>query len=119
MVNKKANKKVNSENKNYKKVKFPFWARVVFDKERSTLVIDEADVLDKKRNKYIPGFVHREATHSYKKEYEKIEPNPNPKDKRAMYLKRPKKTPKSFFVKETRYFKIPKYLIEKYSKNNK
>lgn len=91
MVNKKANKKVNSENKNYKKVKFPFWARVVFDKERPTLVIDEADVLDKKRNKYIPGFVHRELRIVIKKEYEKIEPNPNPKDKRAMYLNDQKK----------------------------
>ena len=112
-------KNINFKKYEYKYTNFPFWAKIRFDKERPTLVIDEDLAFDKRKKKLVPGFVHREATHSYKKGYEKIEPNPYPKDPNPMYLKKVRKTPKSFFVLEKRKIKIPKYLKEKYSKQHK
>lgn len=52
---------------------FPFWARLRICKNRPTLVIDEAEVIDKKTKKAVPGYVHREVTHTAKKDNEKIE----------------------------------------------
>lgn len=71
--------------------KFPFWARFKKDKNRTTLVIDEDVVINKNTKKQEEVFVHREATHSFKKEFEKIYPNPDSSDKLPMYLKRPRK----------------------------
>lgn len=75
-------KKVKKEEKTISKIeepvfpsKFPFWARLKIAKNRTTLVIDEDEVFDKVKRKNVEGFVHREATHSYKKEYEKVYPN--------------------------------------------
>lgn len=98
---------------------YPFWARLKIDKQRTTLVIDDDKVLDKKKNKIVPGYVHREAIHTYKKDYEKISPNPDMNDKKPMYLKRPRKLPKSMFVPHNKNLNMPKTLIEKYNKNNK
>lgn len=64
---------------------YPFWARFRKNKNRTTLVIDDEDYVDKKK-KTEPGFVHREATHTYRKDYEKIDPNPDVNDKEPMYL---------------------------------
>jgi hypothetical protein len=74
--------------------KFPFWARLKIDKQRTTLVIDEEQVLNKKTKKQEDGFVHREVIHTLKKEYEKITPNPDRTDPKPMYLKRPAKNRK-------------------------
>ena len=58
--------KTNVENSNeYRKrfpEKFPFWARLKINKNRTTLVIDSTEVLDRKNN-IVPGFVHRESIH--------------------------------------------------------
>ncbi len=56
---------------------FPFWARLRISKNRTTLVIDEDLAKDKKKNKMVKGYVHREATSTANKKYEKIEPNPD------------------------------------------
>lgn len=98
---------------------FPFWARFKLNKKRTTLVIDEDIVLNKKRNKLEDAFVHREATHSYKKDFEKIYPNPDKTDKEPMYLKRPRKHPKRMFEPHNKKLDMPKYLKDRYKKNNK
>ena len=118
----KSNNKKNSTHstiKHQEELNFPFWAVIVFSKRRPTLVIDEAEALDKIKKKYVPGFVHREATHSYKKSYELISPNPNPQDKRPMYLKKPRKAPKTFFRSINKNYSIPEHLKTKYSKKKK
>ena len=89
---------------------FPFWARFKLNKKRTTLVIDEDIVLNKKRNKIEDAFVHREATHSYKKDFEKIYPNPDKTDKEPMYLKRPRKHPKRMFEAHNKKLDMSKYL---------
>lgn len=99
---------------------FPFWARLKISKRRITLVIDESDAINKKTKKTEPGFVHREATHSYKKgDVEEVVPNPDKTDSRPMYLKRPRKLPKYFFLPHNKDLDMPEYLKERYSKNNK
>ena len=98
---------------------FPFWARLKISKKRTTLVIDEEKVLDKKSKKIEDSYVHREATHSYRKDYEEIKPNPDIIDKKTMYLKRPSKLPKRMFEPHNKKLKMPKHLKDKYSKNNK
>ena len=50
--------------------KFPFWARLRISKNRTTLVIDEDIALDEKK-KTVDGYVHREATHTAGKGFEK------------------------------------------------
>lgn len=109
--------------KKYKKnefpKEFPFWARLKIGKKRTTLVIDEELVKNKQTQKFEEGFVHREATHSYKKEFEKIFPNPDISDKKAMYLKRPRKHPKRLFEVHNKKLNMPKHLKERYDKNNK
>ena len=96
--------------------KFPFWARLKIDKKRTTLVIDEGEAFDKKTQKKVPGYIHREATHTEKKDYEKLDPNPDKTDKRPMYLKRPKATPKKLFKPHNKKLEMPKSLIDRYKK---
>lgn len=99
--------------------KFPFWARLKISKNRTTLVIDEDKALNKQTKKYEDGFVHREATSKYHKGFEKIEPNPDKTRKNEpMYLKGPRKLPKTLFKPHNKYLKMPKYLIDRYDKNN-
>lgn len=95
---------------------FPFWARIKICKNRPTLVIDETEVINKKTKKLEPGFVHREATHTEKKDYEKLDPNPDPSDKMPMYLKRPSKIPRKMVKPINKKLRIPKSLVEKYKK---
>lgn len=98
--------------------KFPFWARFKKNKNRTTLVIDEELVLNKKTKKQEDMFVHRESTHSYKKDFEKIYPNPDITDKKPMYLKRPTKKPKRLFEPHNKKLNMPKHLKDRYDKNN-
>ena len=98
---------------------FPFWARLKISKNRTTLVIDEDKAYNKKTKKYEDGFVDREATHSYRKDYEEIKPNPDRTDNRPMYLRRPSKKPKRMFEPHNKDLTMPKYLKDRYSKNNK
>lgn len=99
--------------------KFPFWARFKKNKNRTTLVIDEEYLLNKKTNKLEDAFVHREATHTYKKEFERFSPNPDRSDPNPMYLKRPRKHPKRLFEKHNKKLSMPKSLSDRYKKNNK
>ena len=98
--------------------KFPFWGRLKIGKNRTTLVIDEEPVVNKKTKKLEDGFVHREATHSPKKDREKISPNPDKSDNKDMYLKRPQKLPKRLFEPHNKNLEMPKHLKERYEKNN-
>lgn len=103
--------------------KFPFWARLKIEKKRTTLVIDEVQAIDKKRKKMEEHFVHRETIHpkgdgSNVKGYEKIEPNPDPKDDNDMYLKSPTKLPKRLFKPHNRELVMPEDLRKRYEKNN-
>lgn len=104
--------------------KFPFWARLKIDKKRTTLVIDEEkEVYNKKKKRNEEGFVHREVIHpnedgSNVKGYEKIEPNPDPKDDKDMYLKSPTKLPKRLFKPHNRELAMPEDLRKRYEKNN-
>ena len=99
--------------------RFPFWARLKISKNRTTLVIDEEHFIDKKSKKEEDGYVHREATHTKKKDYEEIKPNPDKFDKSPMYLKRPSKLPKRMFAPHNKDLEMPKHLKEKYDKNNR
>lgn len=100
---------------------FPFWARLKISKNRTTLVIDETEVLNKKTKKLEEGFVHREATSKYHKGFEEIKPNPD-KDKRKkkepMYLKSPRKHPKRLLKPHNKKLDMPNNLKERYAKNN-
>ena len=119
---KKQKKNVVSKNTKAKKempTRFPFWARLKISKKRTTLVIDKEDIIDKKTKKKEAGFVHREATHTGKKEYEKIYPNPDRADPKPMYLKRPTKLPQRMFEPHNKELEMPEHLKEKYEKNNK
>ena len=100
--------------------KFPFWARLKINKNRTTLVIDEEDTKDKKNN-FVPGFVHRESIHGNKsnRDYEMIFPNPDVDDKEPMYLKRPSKLPQKLFKPHNKKLNMPQHLIDRYDKNNK
>ncbi len=97
--------------------KFPFWARLKINKNRTTLVIDKTTI--EKKNTTEPGFVHREATHSYRKDYEEIKPNPDKEDKEPMYLKRPTKKPQRVFSPHNKKLDMPQFLKDRYEKNNK
>ena len=99
--------------------KFPFWARLKVGKKRTTLVIDEEKVINKKTKKLEDGYVDREATHTARKGLEKIFPNPDPTDKEPMYLKRPTKKPKRLFEPHNKKLNMPKHLKDKYDKNNR
>ncbi len=99
---------------------FPFWGRLKIGKKRTTLIIDEEIVINKKNKKLEDGFVHREATSQYHKGFEEILPNPD-KDRRPnpMYLKSPRKLPKRLLETHNKNLDMPKHLKDKYSKNNK
>ena len=118
---KKTTKKVVTKEKNKKEFpkEFPFWARMRISKNRTTLVIDEDKVKNKKTRKEEEGFVHREATSKKHKGFEEIIPNPD-KSKRPepMYLKRPRKLPKRLFEPHNKKLEMPDNLRERYSKNN-
>ena len=97
---------------------FPFWARLKIGKKRTTLVIDEEMVVNKKTKKVEEGFVDRESTHTFRKDYEKIFPNPDKDDSEPMYLRRPTKKPKRLFEPHNKNLFMPKSLKDKYNKNN-
>ena len=99
--------------------KYPFWARLKISKNRTTLVIDESPVYNKKTKKIEDGYVHREATSKSKPDYEEIYPNPDKTKNEAMYLKRPRKLPKKLFTMHNKNLDMPKYLKERYERNNK
>ena len=98
--------------------KFPFWARLKFEKWRTTLVIDEDSAWDKEHKRYVDGYVHREATHTKKSDFEEIKPNPDKDDPEPMYLKRPRKHPKRLFAPHNKDLSMPEHLKERYDKNN-
>lgn len=98
--------------------KFTFWARLKFEKRRTTLVIDEDEAYDKKRKIYVDGFVHREATHTPRKDFTQVMPNPDKDDPKPMYLKRPRKIPQNLIEPHNKQLDMPKFLIEQYESNN-
>lgn len=107
---------------------YPFWARLKISKNRTVLVIDDEVIEDKKKSKTksdnreprrVLGFVHREATSSPNKRFEKIEPNPDKDKKEAMYLKSPDKKPIQLFKPHNKKLDMPKKLQKRYEKNNK
>lgn len=107
------------KNKNEFPKRYPFWARFKVNKNRTTLIIDEEPFVNKKTKKIEDGFVHRESTHSYRKGYQIIYPNPDKSDKEPMYLKRPTKKPKRMFEPHNKDLDMPQHLKDRYSKNNK
>ena len=119
-VHKKRYRLKSFSNKERKKFpdKFPFWARMKIAKNRTTLVIDEEPYIDKKRQRLSNRFVHREATHTERKDYEKIFPNPDKTDPKSMYLKRPAKLDQRLFKPHNKRLSMPEHLAQKYSKNN-
>lgn len=98
---------------------FPFWARFKPNKNRTTLVIDDYKVIDRKTNESKEYFVHREATHTDKREYQEIKPNPDKSDPKPMYLKKPSKKPKKHFRPHNKELTMPEELKKRYEKNNK
>lgn len=98
---------------------FPFWARLKIGKNRTTLVIDQDLAYNKKTKKFEDGFVNREVTHTFRKDYKPIIPNPDENDPEPMYLKRPTKKPKRLFKPHNKNLNMPNELKEMYSKNNK
>lgn len=99
--------------------KFPFWARLKISKNRTTLVIDEDKAKNKKTGRIVEGFVHREATSQYHKGYEEIKPNPDKSNQDPMYLKSPRKIPKTLVKPHNKDLTMPQSLKDRYSKNNK
>lgn len=110
---------VEPADKNKKKFpkKFPFWARLRISKNRTTLVIDEEQGIDKKTKKEEDLFVHREATHT-KGHGEPIIPNPDRDDPDPMYLRSPRKLPKKLFIPHNKDLDMPEELKQRYEKNN-
>ena len=105
-------------NKNKLPKNFPFWARLKISKNRTTLIIDEDIVINKKSKKEEDSFVHREATSKEHKGYEKIFPNPDSSKKEAMYIKPPRKIPKYMVKNHNKKLSMPKHLKDKYNKNS-
>lgn len=98
--------------------KFPFWARLRIGKRRTTLVIDEDKAYDKQKKKEVDGYVHREATSRKHKDTEEIKPNPDTSKSEPMYLKRPRKLPKTMFVPHNKELNMPEDLRKRYEPNN-
>lgn len=98
---------------------FPFWARMKISKNRTTLVIDDEPTYNNKSGKFSNNFVHRESTHSYRKDYEEIKPNPDINDSKPMYLKRPTKMNQRLFNPHNKDLSMPEHLKQRYKKNNK
>ena len=109
---------VNKQRKKFP-LKFPFWARLKISKNRTTLIIDDEATYNKKSRKFSNNFVHREATHTYKKDYEEVKPNPDKNDNESMYLKRPRKHSQDLFKPHNKNLTMPERFAERYSKNNK
>jgi len=112
----------NLSSKNKFPDEFPFWARLKISKNRTTLVIDEEPVINKKTKKSVEGFVHREATSKYHKGFEEIKPNPDKeraKKNESMFLKSPRKIPKTLVKPHEKKLEMPEALKQRYSKNNK
>lgn len=107
------------KNKSFPPDKFPFWARLKINKRRTTLVIDEDMAKDTAKNKQVEGYVHREATHTYRKDYEEVYPNPDKADMKKMYLKRPRKHPKNLFEPHNKDLNMPEHLRLRYDKPTK
>ncbi len=99
--------------------KYPFWARLKISKRRTTLVIDEAQAVDKQKKKVVPGYVHREATSVKHKGLEEIKPNPDKTKKQPMYLKPAKKLPKQLFEPHNKPLDMPEELRKRYEGNNR
>lgn len=99
--------------------RFPWWGRMKIAKQRPTLVIDKDKVRNKKNGKVVDAYVHREVTHSFKKQYEKVDPNPDRTDPRPMYLKNPRKVPMGMIRPDNKNWEILRNLRERYAKNNK
>lgn len=97
---------------------FPFWARLKISKNRTTLVIDEEKIINKKTKKLVDGVVHRESTSKYHKGFEKIFPNPDTTKNVPMYLKSPRKIAKTMIKPHNKKLAMPKHLKDRYSKNN-
>ncbi len=119
MKKKEKTKTNNAESQKERTWHFPFWGRMKINKKRTTLVIDESPAINKKTQEEEPGFVHREATHTAKKGFEKIVPNPDKSDKKPMYLKPARKIPQRLVEPHNKKMDMPKHLEERYSKNNK
>lgn len=96
---------------------FPFWARLKIYKNRTTLVIDEEQGIDRKTKKEEDLYVHREATHT-QGHGELITPNPDKDDPNPMYLRSPRKLPKKLFVPHNKDLDMPESLRQRYEKNN-
>ena len=111
--------KDNKKNKKEFPEEFPFWARMKISKHRTSLVIDEENYFDKKINKNVDGFVHREATSKYHKGFEEVNPNPDKDKNEPMFLKSPRKLPKRMFEPHNKHLNMPKHLKERYAKNNR
>ena len=107
-----------SKNKKTFPDKFPFWARLKISKNRTTLVIDEDKVINKRSKKMEDGFVHRESTSKYHKGFEEIKPNPDKTKKDPMYLKSPRKIPRDMVKPHNKKLDMPQHLIDRYNKNN-
>lgn len=103
--------------------KYPFWARLRIGKQRTTLVIDDEVISDKKNTKKrVNGFVHREATSVYHKGFEVISPNPDKnraKKGEDMYLKSPRKLPQKLIMPHEKTLSMPDNLKRRYAKNNR
>lgn len=100
-------------------LEFPFWARMKISKNRTTLVIDDEPVFNKTSKRLSNNFVHREVTHTYRKDYEEIKPNPDKTDNRPMYLKRPTRMNQRMFSPHNKKISMPEHLEKRYAKNNK
>ena len=85
-------------------------------KNRTTLVIDDEPYIEKKTKKISNNFVHRESTHSKKKDFEPIKPNPDKTDTETMYLKRPRKLDQKLFKPHNKNLSMPGHLKSRYSK---
>ena len=102
--------------------RFPFWARLKINKNRTTLVIDEVDTINKKTNSIESGYIHRESIHvddeqvARKKGYERIYPNPDRTDSRPMYLKKKSSLPKKLFKPHNKQLDMPSSLKNRYKK---
>ena len=63
--------------------------------------------------------MHCEDTSQYLKGYEEIKQNPDKSNQDPMYLKSPRKIPKTLVKPYNKDFTMPQSLKDRYSKNNK
>ena len=96
----------------------PFWGRLKIAKNRTTLVIDIEPAVNKNSGREEPGFVHREATHTKRKNFEPVIPNPDKDDPAPMYLRPPRKIPQRLVTPHNKDLTMPEDLKARYDKNN-